>query len=125
MFKINKDDQTISVTRGDVVLLDISAESEDGIPYVFKSGDVVRISIYGKKSCDEVVLKKDVLISADTEAVPVLLTGDDTRIGEVISKPVDYWYDVELNPDTYPQTIIGYDESGPRVFRLYPEGSEI
>ena len=125
MFKINKDDQTMSVTRGDVALFDISAESEDGIPYVFKSGDVVRISVYGKKSCDEVVLKKDFLINEDTETVPILLLGEEMRIGEVISKPVDYWYDVELNPDTYPQTLIGYDENGPRVFRLYPEGSEI
>lgn len=125
MFKINKDDQTISVTRGDVALFNISAETEEGGSYVFKSGDVVRISVYGKKSCDEVVLKKDFLINEDTETVPILLLGEEMRIGEVISKPVDYWYDVELNPDTYPQTLIGYDENGPRVFRLYPEGSEI
>lgn len=37
---------------------------------------------------------------------------------------MDYWYEVELNPETEAQTIIGYDEDGPKIFRLYPEGDD-
>lgn len=50
--------------------------------------------------------------------------GDETKIGEYISKPKEYWYEIELNPETYPQTIIGYDEDGPKVLILYPEGGD-
>ena len=75
-----------------------------------------------KKACDEVVLSKSVEAIPDTTEVDFKLTTEDTRIGEVINKPVDYWYEIELNPDTYPQTLIGYDEDGPKIFRLYPEG---
>ena len=45
-------------------------------------------------------------------------------IGEVINKPTNYWYEIELNPNTQPQTIIGYDEDGEKLFVLYPEGSD-
>ena len=55
----------------------------------------------------------------------VVLTEQDTRIGDVISKPVDYWYEVTLNPYTNPQTFIGYDEDGAKVFKLFPEGNDV
>jgi hypothetical protein len=92
-----------------------------GVPYTFREGDVVRFSVFGRKDCSEVVLRKDTEVTAETGAVEILLSSEDTRIGEVISKPVDYWYEVELNPETYPQTIIGYDQDGAKVFKLYPE----
>jgi hypothetical protein len=68
-----------------------------------------------------VVLVVDTEVTEEAELVEIELTSEDTRIGEVISKPVDYWYEVELNPDTKPQTIIGYDKDGAKVFKLYPE----
>lgn len=119
MFKIN-DDMTIECTRGDAALFSVGANIE-GVAYTFKVGDVVRFSVFGRKDCSDVVLKKDVTVSEETELVEIELYSEDTRIGEVISKPTDYWYEVELNPDTYPQTIIGYDQDGAKVFKLYPE----
>jgi hypothetical protein len=119
MFKIN-DDMTIECTRGDAALFSVGANIE-GVAYTFKVGDVVRFSVFGRKDCSDVVLKKDVTVSEEAELVGIELSGEDTRIGEVISKPTDYWYEVELNPDTYPQTIIGYDQDGAKVFKLYPE----
>jgi hypothetical protein len=59
------------------------------------------------------------------EEVEIFLGEEDTKIGEVISKPKDYWYEVELNPFDHPQTIIGYDEDGAKVFKLFPEGDDI
>ena len=102
----------------------VSAE-EDGEKYTFKAGDVVRIKIYGKKNAESVVFEKNFPVTEDTEEVEILLNKEDTKIGDVISKPKDYWYEVELNPFTNPQTLIGYDEDGAKVFKLFPEGADI
>lgn len=123
MFTLNED-LSIYATRGDIVFFSVSAE-DGGKPYVFQAGDVVRIKVYGKKDAESVVLQKDFPVTAATDAVQIFLTEDDTKIGEVISKPKDYWYEVELNPESNPQTIIGYDDDGAKVFKLYPEGADI
>lgn len=123
MFVLN-DDLSIYATRGDTVFFTVTAEDE-GVVYKFKAGDVVRIKIFGKKDAETVVLQKDFPIYADTEMVEIYLTKEDTKIGEVISKPKDYWYEVELNPDTKAQTIIGYDEEGAKIFKLFPEGADL
>ncbi len=122
MYQINEDN-SINVTRGDVVAFSVTAEN-NGTAYVFQPDDIVRISVYGKKNAENVVLRKDFYVKETTEKVDILLTEDDTKIGEVISKPTDYWYEIELNPVTNPQTIIGYDDDGAKVFKLFPEGDD-
>ena len=122
MFQVN-DDLSIYVTRGDMVFLKVSAEN-NGEVYTFQPGEVVRFKVFAKKNCEDVVLQKDFPITAVTQEVEVVLDGEDTKIGDVISKPRDYWYEVELNPFDNPVTIIGYDEDGPRVFKLFPEGAD-
>lgn len=124
MFTISQGpDKTISITRGDVANIAVTAQYKDGSPYTFLVGDVVRFNVFKKKDCTSIVLTKNVDVSEETQVTVVRLDKDDTKIGEIISKPVDYWYEVELNPDTEPQTIIGYDDVGEKIFRLYPEGS--
>lgn len=123
MFQVN-DDLSIYVTRGDTVFLSVSAE-ENGVGHTFEAGDVLRIKVFGKKDAENVVLQKDFPVTAATSAVDIILTEEDTKIGDVISKPTDYWYEVELNPDGDVQTIIGYDEDGAKVFKLFPEGDDI
>lgn len=122
MYKINED-LSIYATRGDIVLMSVSA-SVNGEPYTFQPGDLVRIKVCKKKSCTDVVLEKDFPITAVTQNVQIFLSGEDTKFGDVISKPTDYWYEVELNPLSEPQTIIGYDEDGAKVFKLFPEGAD-
>ena len=123
MFKVN-DDKSIYVTRGDIVAFKVTADYY-GENYVFKAGDIVRMKVFEKKGCDCVMLQKDFIVESDTEEVTIQLTGSDTKFGELIHKPKDYWYEVELNPLTNPQTIIGYDEDGAKVFRLFPEGADM
>lgn len=124
MFALN-DDMSIYATRGDIVFFSVSAAEEDGSSYVFQAGDVVRIKVYGKKNAENVVLQKDFPVTEATESVEICLTKEDTKIGNAISKPTDYWYEVELNPLSEPQTIIGYDKDGAKVFKLFPEGDDI
>lgn len=123
MFKVN-DDKSIYVTRGDAGSFLLTAVTSEGV-HKFRPGDVVRFTVFEKKACHLVELRKDFTVEAESETVDIFLTGNDTKIGEHISKPVDYWYEVEMNPDTMPQTIIGYDDDGPKVFRLFPEGGEL
>ena len=126
MFKINED-KSIHITRGDVAVIEMGAifenealtEPED---FVFTPGDVVRFKVFEKKDCGCVVLQKDFKVTEETATVEIILEKGDTKFGSLISKPKDYWYEVELNPETKPQTILGYDEDGAKVFKLYPEG---
>ncbi len=125
MFVVN-DDMSIYCTRGDTGSFYVQAAFQgDNDTYIFRKGDVVRFNVFGRKDCENVVLQKSVTVSEETERVEISLEGDDTRFGDIISKPTDYWYEVEINPDTKPQTIIGYDENGAKIFRLYPEGNGV
>ena len=126
MFVLNLDDMSIYATRGDIVFFKVSARDEEtDTPLKFKAGDTVRFKVFGKKNASKVVLQKDFPVTDTCEQVEIFLEEKDTKIGEVISKPTDYWYEVELNPDYEAQTIIGYDENGPKVFRLFPEGADL
>ena len=123
MFKI-LNDKTICLTRGDIADIVVAAKLQNGEPYTFKQGDVVRFAVFKKKECSCVVIQKDAIVETDTTSVTISLTADDTRLDDIISKPVDYWYEIVVNPDTAPQTIIGYDEAGEKIFRLFPEGGD-
>ena len=122
MFKII--DTTIHLTRGDVAALDIKAKQEDGTYYTFKVNDIVRFKIMKKGECNTIYLTKDVTVGEEAESVVIPLTSENTKIGDLINKPTKYWYEVELNPDSLPQTIIGFDEEGEKLLILYPEGSD-
>lgn len=123
MFRID-DDMTIHVTRGDIGVLEVTADKNENELYTFVPGDLVRFKVYPKKRHEEVVLVKDVLIESETQVAEFILERSDTKLGEIINKPAVYWYEVELNPDTSPQTFIGYDTNGPKLFMLYPEGGD-
>ena len=123
MYRVNED-ASIEVTRGDIAIILVTARQNDQ-PYTFVVGDLLRMRIFEKKNCEKVMTVKDFPVAEDTQTVECFLGEEETKIGPVISKPTTYWYEIELNPDTYPQTIVGYDEDGPKPFLLYPEGKEI
>ena len=122
MFKINND-KSIYITRGDTGIIEFGATDGDS-SYVFGPDDIIRFQVFEKKHHENVVIRKEIKVTDDTDIITISLTKDDTKIGEIINKPVDYWYEIELNPDTTPQTLIGYDDDGPKVFRLFPEGAD-
>lgn len=122
MFKI--ENKEIHLTRGDVACIEVKALNTDGSDYTFQVGDVVRFKVFKRRDCGCVEIQKDVTVEAAGTSVDVNLTSENTKIGDIINKPVKYWYEVELNPDTKPQTIIGYDDDGEKVFILMPEGAD-
>lgn len=113
----------INITRGDVATIKLKLKLESGY-YTFKSGDYLEFKVYNKKGYEEEpVLYKKVEINEETEIAEIDLTSEDTRIGEIINKKKEYWYEVQLNGNI---TVIGYsEEKGPSIFMLLPEGSEI
>ena len=121
MFKIKG--TTFYITRGDMACFDVNKKDENNNPVTFKPGDVVRFRVFVKNRYDKSVLVANVTVQEETENVTFVLTSDQTRIGEVIHKEVEYWYEIECNPDTpNTETIIGTDDNGVKVFKLYPEG---
>lgn len=124
MFLIDAEKKQIHCTRGDFGIIEVSSKNEDGTDYEFQKDDVVRFKVFKKKDCGCVEIQKDTIVNETSTLVKVELEKDDTKIGELINKPTDYWYEVELNPDTKPQTIIGYDKQGEKLFTLYPEGAD-
>lgn len=123
MFIVNTDG-SIYATRGDIGALEVGIKLPDSTDYIFKSGDKVRLNVHERNHPERVVLIKDVEVDTETTSVVISLSKEDMKIGDYISKPIVYWYEVELNPDTTPQTFIGYDVDGPKEFILYPEGAD-
>ncbi len=123
MLKIGED-KSISVTRGDSVVFGVSQRDKDGTLRVFNVGDIVRFSVVKKKDYSSVVLQKDFAVEESCEVVDVVLTSQETRIGDTINKAVEYWYEVEVNPGTS-DTIIGHDVNGAKQFWLYPEAEAV
>lgn len=123
MFVINGD-KSIYITRGDIGVIEVGAVNGE-TDHTFSQGDIVRLQVFEKKQCNCVVLQKEVVAEDGAQTVDIALSKEDTRIGDIINKPIDYWYEIELNPDTAPQTIIGYDDDGPKIFRLFPEGVDV
>ena len=124
MFRINSSTKQININRGDVGNLKVTATYEDGTAYTFQIGDVVRFGIFANGNYNDIILEKDVTVQAETSYVVVPLTAQNTTIGDIINSPVSYYYEVQLNPDTDPHTIVGHDENGPKIFMLYPEGAK-
>ena len=121
MFKIDSDTKQVNLTRGDVATFRITAKNEDGTSYQFVENDKVTLSIYEKKNLENLKLTKSVIVTTPGEYVDLTLTSTETKIDGLINKPNDYWYELVLNDE---QTLIGYDEEGAKIFRLYPEGDE-
>ena len=123
MFKIDTN-KNIYLTRGDVATISVTAKNIDGTDYVFKKDDLLRLNVFKKNASHSIVIKKDITILEDTTEVDIPLISEDTRFSELINKPVEYWYEIVLNPDTEPQTLVGYFEV-PTIFRILPEGGMV
>ena len=122
MFKI--ENNKINLTRGDVALIEVKAQNEDGSSYEFRKDEIIRINIFKNKDCSSVVLSKDIIVDKPSTSVTIPLTSKETTIEDVINKPKTYGYEIVLNPGENEQTIIGYDLDGAKEFILYPEAGD-
>lgn len=122
MFKIDKDKTTILITRGNKGTIKVKKKKKlSGDIDKFKKGDTVIFTV--KKSFDEnnYIMRKTIQINEDSDYAIFEFSKEDTLIGDLISKPVKFQYDISLNGDN---TILGYDDdTGAKILKIYPEGS--
>lgn len=114
--KINTN-KSIEINRGDAGTIVLKNKSGN-----FEIGDTIKFSVVEKKNYNKVVLQKEYTINTQGNTFNIVLDSEDTRFGDIISKPVIYWYEIEYNGN---QTLIGYDENGAKEFILYPEAPEM
>lgn len=124
MLLIDKDTMTIHLTRGDHAILDITSEGDDGGVHKFEAGDIVCLKVMKAKDYKDIVLQKEIEITEETEVATMELASEQTKIGEVKSKPQKYHYEIELNREGKPYTFVGDDKDGPKLFMIYPEGGD-
>lgn len=87
----------------------------------FKAGDVIKFSIVEKDDYANVVLQKRFTVKEDCTEFFLVFTGEEMKIGDIISKKKEYYYEIELNEDT---TLLGSYKDGHKRFVLYPEAGE-
>lgn len=109
--------KTIRISRGDSATIKLTIPLSDTENYEFQVGDKVQFRVFEKKNYNNVFLDKEINIEEITSVIDICLTEKDTSIGEVINKPVTYWYEISLNET---QTVVGYDDEGPAELILYP-----
>ena len=137
MIKIDEDQTTIRLTKGDITTneynklalrctyYDLTDEEEKD--YLFQLTDKISFVVFAKKGyTKEEVLRKDytgadIGYTEPTTCPELPLTELDTKAFPQTNKPQTYWYDVVLN-DT--ATVIGYDEDGAKKLIVYPEADE-
>lgn len=120
-------DMNITTVRGDWLPLTFNPTDENKNPYTFKEGDVIRFKIVKKKDCNCVELQKDFKPVVGSTGIDLDLLASEMEIGDIISKPVEYWYEIILNPDTdYEITLVGFKSkiTGAKTLTLMPKGGQ-
>lgn len=125
MIKYDKSTKQIQMNRGDATTLKVTAKDSNGDAYEFKQGEEVNLRITERRNVENVAFQKTIIVDEDTYTVDIPITSEESKIGELINKPVVYWYEISVqtsNNDV--QTIIGYDDDGAKEFVLNPEAGE-
>lgn len=137
MIKIDEDQTTIHLTRGDATHTDYNriafyfpiwddAEQEE-TKYEFQTTDVITFLVYEPKGYTKrELLKVEKTIAelgyiAPTETPELVLTSEDTSVFELDNKKHTYNYEIILNGDT---TILGSDDEGDKKIIVYPGGTQ-
>ncbi len=109
--------KTIRISRGDVATIKLTVPLSDTQNYEFQVGDKIQFRVFEKKNYSNILLDKEVNVEEISDLVDICLTEENTSIGEIINKPMTYWYEISLNET---QTVVGYDDDGPAELILYP-----
>jgi len=99
----------IETIRGDMLPLSITLEDVLDAPESFKKDDVIRFLVFDKKDVDNIHINKDFTIEEDTDELYIEIPAETMEFGEISSKPIEYGYELKLNPDKPTRvTIVGF-----------------
>lgn len=136
MIKIDDDQQTIYLTRGDETnefnrlafyFPIYNDEIEEIENYEFQLTDKIAFVVHKSKGYtkDEIFRVEKTLAEMGyrepTQYPEIQLTETDTKKFDLLNKGKTYWYDIVLNDTT---TMLGYDEDGGKRIIVYPEAEE-
>lgn len=137
MIKIDEDQTTILLTRGDATHSDYNriafyfpiwdAEAEEETKYEFQTTDKITFIVYETKGYTKRELLKiektlaELGYTAPTETPELQLTSEDTMVFPLENKKHTYNYEIILNDDT---TILGSDDEGDKKIIVYPGGTQ-
>ena len=131
MIKIDEDQTTIHLTRGDATHESYNRiafyfpiwddEEQEETKYEFQLTDKITFLVTKRE-----LLKVEKTIAelgyiAPTETPELVLTSKDTSVFELDNKKHTYNYEIILNGDT---TILGSDEDGDKKIIVYPGGTQ-
>lgn len=126
MIKYDKFTKQIQINRGDSTTFRVSAKDSAGNTYTFKVGEKVKFAITERKNEDNVVFSKEITVDTEGAIVNIPISSEESKIGDIINKPVIYWYEISvLTLNNEIQTIIGYDDNGAKEFILNPEAGDV
>ena len=126
MIKYDKFTKQIQMNRGDSTTFRVSAKDSAGNSYTFKVGEKVKFAITERKNEDNIVFSKTIDVDEEGLIVNVPISSEESKIGDIINKPVVYWYEISvLTLNNEIQTIIGYDDEGAKEFILNPEAGDV
>ena len=69
----------MKIYRGDTFKFDFNATLEDGTPYIFQVGDILRVGIKAKLTNPRCVLIKEIKIEEETDSVHVIFPSNETK----------------------------------------------
>ena len=137
MIKIDEDQTTIRLTRGDATHSDYNRiafyfpiwdyEQEEETKYEFQTTDKITFIVYETKGYTKRELLKiektlaELGYTAPTETPELQLTSEDTMVFPLENKKHTYNYEIILNDDT---TILGSDDEGDKKIIVYPGGTQ-
>lgn len=137
MIKIDEDQETIHITRGDSIQKEFNRLSfyfpiynfttKEIENYLFKLTDKITFAVVNKKGyTKEEIFRLNYTLeelgyTEPTEIVEIPITEKVTKLFPRSNKKQVYWYDIVLNDTT---TILGFDESGAKKIIVYPEVEE-
>lgn len=114
MFKFKNN--TFYVTRGDGGKITFSYKDGSNLPntdFIFR--------VYEKNGFDSAPLINESAPTNGETSVTLELFSEHTSLGSIENEIVEYWYEMKLGPEN---TILGFDESGAKIFYLYPSGKD-
>lgn len=116
-----KDNNHLYITRGDTLVFDMQITDCNGEIYTFGENDIVTFSAY-KNLKQQALILKDFVAEAGENAIRIEVDSEEMKIGELISTPRNYNYEIILNGVS---TVQGYVPGKRSTLTLLPEGSGI
>ena len=118
MFKFTNN--TFHVTRGDSGSITIAYKDGTNLP----AGAPVCFRVYKKDELDsDPVIDKTVSIGNNDTSITIELESEDTtaKMENPENGKEEYWYELKVGASN---TVLGYDETGAKIFYLYPSGKD-